>query len=378
MTLPYYGGQGKLPEPVKLMTEVRDVLYQLNQRHEIPSDLLQLAFRGVLEQDDERARDVLLGQLLTGMMVKGPTVSEVHALLTVALSFDGVLQHPKVRPNLPEGRKLVAAVGSGKKGIKTINITTPAMITAASLGAYVAKPGSSSTSSLTGSADLIRALGAHVDLPLQQAVRVLEKTGIGFYCIENRIPEFDKRYGGRFHAPHALSFGLAALVNPLEVDRLLYGLSHPDLELSAKVLREFGILNAMVVTSTSDGIHYVDEVGVSGETRMIQMTDGGIHKPAVLKPADLSLPDYRPESIAQGRNIEENVQFARNVLSGDGASAHEDVVAVNAGMLLYLSGLVEGIREGYFQAKGALRKGRAMDKLQEFVECTNQFRAAAS
>jgi len=76
-------------------------------------------------------------------------------------------------------------------------------------------------------------------------------------------------YGGKFYVPHALSFALAALVSPVQFDNLIYGLAHPNVETSIEVLKKFGIRDAMVASTTHDDIHYLDEMGVSGDVKTL-------------------------------------------------------------------------------------------------------------
>jgi anthranilate phosphoribosyltransferase len=201
---------------------------------------------------------------------------------------------------------------------------------------------------------------------------VTVRTGFGFFAIENLIPKFDQAYGGRFYAPHTLSFGLAPLVSPVKFDHLLYGLAHPDVELSLKVLREFDVENAMVVSSTHDNIHFLDEMGIYGVTRLIGMKQGMIGRLIQFDPTEtLNLPRYTPKHIAQGKTKELNIRCSIKALRGIGEPAHEDIICINAGNLLYLANLVEDLREGYSNAKKALKHHWPLEKLEEFIQATN-------
>ncbi|MGB7290940.1 MAG: hypothetical protein WBD99_02040 [Thermodesulfobacteriota bacterium] len=351
---------------------IKEVFYRLNVNVEIKLDLLESAFMDILKHREPKIRDVLLGAFLTSIMTRGPTVEEVVALLNTAFKLDKYSPESAVRVNLPKGKLLISAAGSGKKGVKTINISTPSALVAASLGAYIVKPGSSSTSSVTGSADFVREVGANIDLEVGEMADVLNKTGFGFFPIEKYIPKFDKVYGGRFYAPHVLSFGLAALVNPIKFDTILYGLAHPDVEFAIKVLREFGIKNAMIVSCTHDDIHFLDEIGVYGTTKLMGMRNAAIEKVLYIQPTEiLGLPRYTPKDIAQGRTKEVNIKHVLKVLNGRGARAHEDIVCINAANLLYLAQLSEDLKEGYHKAKDVIRKGQPLEKLIEFVESSN-------
>lgn len=356
----------------QLPFEVAEVLYRINVRGPVPLDLLQSAFAAILNETVPPSRDVLLGALLVGLMARGPSPTEVAALLRVAFALDGHVPEEVSRLQLPSGARLVGAVGSGKKGVKTINISTPSAIVAVSAGAFVAKPGSSSTSSLVGSADFMAAVGMNPRADLETTNRVLQRTGFGFYVVEKLIPRFDAAYGGKFFAPSVLSFGLAALLCPVKVDTLLFGLAHPDVECALKVLRECRVDDAFVVSTTHDDVHFVDEMGIYGLTKVIGMRGGMIGAVRQIDPtALLGIPRYLPADIAQAPSARENIARAVRVLAGRGDPAHEDIISINAGNLLYLAGLAEDLAEGYSIAKGAIRARRPMEKLLEVVEATD-------
>jgi len=356
----------------KLTHTVAEVLYRFNVHAQVEVDLLAAAFDEILQSQHTPSKDALLSALLTGVMTKGPTVDEVVALLRCAFRLDAFVPEQRERVQIADGRPVIAVAGSGKKGVKTINISTPSAFVAASQGVVVAKAGSSSTSSVTGSADFIRAVGAKIDMEPKQMALLLESVGIAFFAIERLLPRFDRTYGGRFYAPHVLSFGLAALAIPIAPDGLLYGLAHPDVELALKVLREFGTDHAMVISSTHDGIHFLDEVGVYGATRLVGMKEGAIGRLLTFRPTDLvEFPRYTARDIAHARTKRLNVVCSAKALAGRGQPAHEDFICLNAGNILYLAGNVGNIRQGYSVAKEAIRSGAAIKKLYAFVEATS-------
>ena len=147
---------------------VREVLYRLNVGSKIDIHLLEKAFDVLLLNSNSKERDVQLGAILTGIMARGPKKEEIIALLKSSFKLDKFNPRKREKIKLPASCILVGAIGSGKKGIKTMNISTPALLTAASLGAYTAKAVSYSTSSLTGSADFLEKLGCNLNIPLKK------------------------------------------------------------------------------------------------------------------------------------------------------------------------------------------------------------------
>lgn len=350
---------------------VSEVLYRLNVQSKIDLGLLGEAFDSVLSRPEKSVRDVQLGAILTGIMAKGPTTNEIVTLLKSVFKLDKFNPKKRYRVRMPEGEMLVGAIGSGKKGIKTMNISTPALLTAASAGAFTAKIASSSTSSLTGSADFLREVGINLNHSVKEMGKIILKTRFGAFTIENLLPKFDSIYAKKFYAPHALSFGLAALASPIKYDNFLYGLAHPNIDLSVAVLKRFGIENVMVASTTHDSIHYLDEMGVYGITKIKGIRNGKIGYTKQFNPlVELNLSKYQPTDICEGNNKQENIKFVLDVLRGKGEMAREDIICINAGTVLYLAGKAKDLKEGYKISKEIIQKGLPFKKLLEVIKET--------
>jgi len=344
---------------------ISEVLYRLNIGVPVDLKLLEKAFNLIFTDQFLKARDTQLGALLSSIMVKGPTVDEVVTLIKTALSVDDIAQKKII---LPKDEILVGVAGSGKKGVKTINISTPACIVAASGGAYVAKPGSSSTSSVNGSSDFMNIIGLKIG-DCDAMIEVLLQTGFGFFVIENTIPKFDRVYGQKFFGPNPLSFAFPALLCPVKFDTLLYGLSHPNIQLSIEVFSKFGIKNLLVVCSTDDDIHFIDELGLFGHNYIAGIKDGIPGEVKNFNPLqELGLPHYKTDDIVAASSMLENVKYAVDVLQGKAKGAREDVVAINAAAILYLAKKVQNHKEGYKYAKELIQSGAAFEKLKQIIQ----------
>lgn len=345
--------------------QIGEILYRLNVGAQIELGLLKDVFISVLTDETVMARDTQLGALLVGIMVKGPTPEEVVTLIKAALSIDSPQQKNIA---LPQGEVLVGVAGSGKKGVKTMNVSTPACIVAASGGAYVVKPGSCGTSSISGSADFMKGIGLNID-DFELMLKALTKIGIGFFSIENLIPRFDRVYGQKMLGPNPLSFAFPAFLCPIKYDALLYGLSHPNLDLSLDVFSRLGVQNVCVACCTDDNIHFVDELGVF-EHNYIGMIKKGVREKAIdLDPADIiDIARYRISEIATAPSMLENIKLAIDTIKGEAHGAREDVVAINAGMILCLAEKVQNIKEGFCLAKELIRSGAAFEKLLQLAE----------
>lgn len=288
-------------------------------------------------------------------------------LIKTALNIDGFI---RFRPPIPQGERLIGVAGSGKKGLKTFNISTPACIVAATVGAYVAKPGSSATSSISGSSDFAKIIGVKF-LTHQEMSEVLLATRFGFFPIEDIIPKFDGVYGGKTFGPTPLSFGFPAITNPIVCDAFLYGISHPNVKLSLEVFKSFGYKEVIAVTSSHDRIHYVDEL-TSLKVNMVGRIIGGVIKD-VEEPILTSIIQHsscEPSDLQPGESLIENIQFAIKVLEGKGTAPREDAIALNAAAILVLANKAITIEEGFKASLDAIRSGRCLTKLEEFIEAT--------
>lgn len=346
-------------------------LYRINLGRNIDEDLAYKSFKKILAIKDESVRTSLMSMLLNGLMVKGPHSEEIVGVLRAALSLDGTLNKNKLKVNLPCGEKIIGYAGSGKKGIKTINISTPAAFIAAASGVYVAKACSFSTSSITGSSDFLSMLGIKFRINIKQNIKLLKDTRVAFFSMEDATPRFAKIYGGRFFTPHALSFALAGISLPIKTDSMLYGLAHPNIYLSAEVFQRFGYKNIMVISSTEDGVHYIDESGINGTLSVIGIKNGLLGKISSCLPMrELKLSNNTIHDLQQGKSEYENVKLAVNALRGKGKEPYINAICANAGLLIYLAGKAKNFSEGYAIAKKNLLKGKGFDKLLEVIRKT--------
>lgn len=345
---------------------ISEVLYRLNTGAPLDEDLLGEAFELILTNPHVKARDTQLGAFLTGLMVRKPTAREIIVLIRTALNIDGL---KRFRPTLPSGELLVSVAGSGKKGLKTFNISTAACFVASAGGTYIAKPGSSATSSVSGSKDFIHALGA-VLLDTPEMVEVMLETKLGIFPIENQIPQFDAVYGGKIFGPTPLSFGLPAIVNPIACDALYYGLAHPNVDLAQASLLGLGFKDVMIVTSTADGIHYIDELSTLSQNTVGSIIDGEVLPLDQNVVASLKLLTSETLGLVAKDSLFENVQYVLRVLKGESPDEAISTVALNAAGILFLAQKVNTFADGYKLSVEIIQSGAAFEQLCRFVLAT--------
>jgi anthranilate phosphoribosyltransferase len=181
---------------------------------------------------------------------------------------------------------------------------------------------------------------------------ILTEIKFGAFSIEQQIPEFDKFYGGKFWAPHALSLALPALLSPVQLDHLVFGISAAPIKVSAQVLAERGIKNFTVVSATPDGIRYIDEASLLGKTSWITVKEGKIVKTGS---ADLGFDHNMSTSIASGKM----------------PGRYEDMICLNAAFMMQCAGAVKTIDEGIIKSRDAIRHGAPRDILNKLIKATN-------
>lgn len=344
------------------MTHNRDVLpsivREVLSRIAVGDNVTSIAFADAVQATVDLpapTRDVVLGSLMTAVMVRGPMADDVEALLRGALSLDGRAPAEVVSGG---DRPVLMLAGSGKKGVRTLNVSTPAALVAAAAGASVIKVGSVATSSALGSRELVRALGL-LERRTADGVRAdLAASGFAFVAIEPEIPVLDGLYGGRFHAPNPFSFGLALLASPVRGDVTVYGLSHPRVDVAAHVLSRFGISHVDVLSTRLPSGHYLDEIGPTGELRWCRVRNSKVGSIEV-EPTDCLMTTNQLFDLPTPRGADEAIERSRELLTGGGLASHRALVVLNAAHLLVLGGIVESLRTGMAVAEDILRSGAA-------------------
>lgn len=342
-------------------------LHRVNAGQSLTYEEAHNYMRMVLAIEDDRQRSAQLGVLLNGIMAKRPCAEEATGVIDAALELD--VRQPADRPAHPfTGEQVIGMAGSGKKGVKTPNISTPAAIVAAAAGIKVAKCASAATSSVAGSADTLKNLGVKISGNPDATLGVMAACNLGVFEIEQMVPRFGAAYGGLFFAPHVLSLAFPALLLPIKVDNLLYGIAHSDVTLSLEVLRRYHRGDMLVVSSTTDNVRWIDEVGIVGETCMVGVRGGDRGRLRRLAMGDvLGVGPYQLTDLAPGRTPAEQAHIVVDVLAGRAPRALIDMVAVNAATLIYLGTTQRTVPEAFALAREVLSSGAALAMLRNLV-----------
>ncbi|MDD2955834.1 MAG: anthranilate phosphoribosyltransferase [Oscillospiraceae bacterium] len=337
----------------------KDILQKLTNREDMNEE-------EVLEIISAISRDELTDGQISGFLValvmKGTSIQET-AYIAKAMRQVCIPLHPHTT------EEMMDTCGTGG-GLSTYNISTATAIVAAAAGIPIAKHGSRSISSLSGSADVLEALGVNIDLTPEQAQQLIEQIGIAFI------------YAPLFHPvmckvlPPESVLGIKTifytiigpLINPAFAPRHLLGVYKPELlEQVAYVAREIGYTRAMFVYG-EDGL---DEISLLGKTRVLELKDGDLSS-YTIEPEDFGLRRCTIDDIKTG-TPEENAGIIRGVFDGTITGPQKDAVILNAAGALVVGGKAEDFAQSVALARRIIENGEAQKKMEELIAGSNAF-----
>ncbi|BEU98161.1 anthranilate phosphoribosyltransferase [Acidovorax sp. DW039] len=302
---------------------------------------------------------VMTAAIVTGLRVKKETIGEITAAAQVMREFS-------TKVHVKDTTHMVDIVGTGGDGANTFNISTCSMFVAAAAGAKVSKHGGRSVSSKSGSADVMEALGIHINLKPEQIAQCIAEVGIGFMFAPNHHPAMKNVAPVRKELGVRTIFNiLGPLTNPAGAPNILMGVFHPDLVgIQVRALQRLGAEHAVVVYGR-DGM---DEVSLGASTLVGELKNGQITEYEI-HPEDFGLPMVSNRAL-KVETPEQSRQMLLDVLAGTPGPAH-DIVCLNAGAALYAGNVVASIQEGIAQARAAIASGAAKAKLEALVTRTH-------
>ncbi|HET7364351.1 MAG TPA: anthranilate phosphoribosyltransferase [Burkholderiales bacterium] len=311
-------------------------------------------------------RQIMRGELspaqiagfIIGLRVKKETIGEIAAAAQVMRELATPVE-------VTDDRHLVDTCGTGGDAAHTFNVSTCAAFVAAAAGAKVAKHMGRSVSSSSGSAEVLEALGAQINLSPAETGQALEKIGLGFMFAPAHHAAM------KYAAPVRKDLGvrtlfniLGPLTNPAGAKNQVLGVFHPDLVgIQVRVLQRLGSRHVMVVY----GIDGLDEISTSGETMVGELVKGEINEYNV-HPSHFGLELYDRRAI-QVNTVEESKAMIEAVLDNQPGPAH-NIVAMNAGGAIYVAGLAKTLKAGVERASQVIKSGAAKHKMEEFIAFT--------
>jgi len=331
---------------------------------------MQSAIRSVIERRDLTEAQMLdvmrlimtgaatpaqIGGFLIGLRMKGETVDEITAAARVMREL--------ATPVPVSGEHLVDTCGTGGDGASTFNISTASAIVTAAAGAQVAKHGNRSVSSSCGSADVLEAAGVNLELTAGQVARCVELIGVGFLFAPRHHSAMKYAVGPRKEMGVRTLFNvLGPLTNPAAAPNQVLGVFSADwVNPLAQVLGKLGSRHVLVVHA-DDGL---DEISIGAPTQVAELNNGQI-----------SCYRIHPEQFGMhtGKVAELGVTDAAeslamiNAVFDDTPGPARDIVALNAGAAIYVSGIAASLENGVERAREVLASGAAREKFRQLIE----------
>ncbi|MBL1243865.1 MAG: anthranilate phosphoribosyltransferase [Sulfurimonas sp.] len=311
------------------------------------------------EMDDTQMREFLVGLTLD----KNTSVNTIAAAAEVMRNFSIPL------PIKEETRaQAIDIVGTGGDKIGSFNISSTVALLVAACGGIVAKHGSRSVTSKSGSADMFEALGVRLDLSLNNSAKLLEETGFTFMFAQNHHPTMSFIMPVRKSIPDKTIFNiLGPLTNPAGVQKSMLGVF--DKAFVPKMLEALkinGATSAMVVSSHEG----MDEISISDITYASRLHNGVVHE-FEIDPESCMIRKM-PLKAIMGGEAKENANILRHIFDGTSTDAQRDIVLINTAASLMVDGLARDMQDGMEMGREALKNHRGKKKLKQIIEVSNK------
>jgi anthranilate phosphoribosyltransferase len=311
------------------------------------------------EMSDAQMRELLLNV----------TLDEHTSVSTIAAAAEVMRSYAIALPISEELRlQAIDIVGTGGDKIGSFNISSTVALLASACGSYVAKHGSRSVTSKSGSADMFEELGVRLDLSLKNSARLLEESGFTFMFAQAHHPAMRFIMPVRKTILDKTIFNiLGPLTNPAGVRKSLLGVFNKSfVPKMAEALKINGAISTMVVSSAEG----MDEISISDVTYSSQLINGVVHE-FEIDPQEYGIKKVPLQAIVGG-DAKENAKILYNIFDATATDAQRDIVLINTAAALMVDGKVRDIQDGLEMAKEAIRKGKAKEKLKQIIDISNK------
>ncbi|WP_020208148.1 anthranilate phosphoribosyltransferase [Gilvimarinus chinensis] len=341
--------------------DIKQALAQIVAQVDLSTDEMIQVMRQVMTGEATSAQ---IGALLMGLRMKGETLDEITGAATVMRELAS-----RVEIN---AENLVDTCGTGGDGANLFNVSTASAFVVAAAGGSVAKHGNRSVSSSTGSADLLEAAGVNLNLTAEQVARSVEELGVGFMFAPAHHRAMKHAIGPRKELGLRTIFNmLGPMTNPANVKRQVIGVFSDKLcRPMAEVLSRLGSEHVLVVHA-ADGL---DEISLARETHVAELKAGEVREYQI-KPEDFNISSQSLIGLAV-ESAEQSLALIQNALARKPDAVGQkaaDIIALNAGAAIYVSGIADSLVEGVSMAQDAIGSGLAGEKLNELAAFTQCF-----
>ena len=335
---------------------IQEAIAALAEGKSLSSDDAAAVMTEIMEGDATPAQ---FGALVTALRVKGETVDEITGFARVMRSK---------AQKLSTNKDVVDTCGTGGDGSGTFNVSTAAAIVVAGAGQAVAKHGNRAASSKCGSADVLVELGVRIELSAEEVAECIDQADIAFMFAPVFHPSMKFAMAPRREIAIRTVFNiLGPLTNPAKPRFQVLGISDPRLiENMARALGRLGATHALVV----HGFGGLDELSLAGPSTVCELKDGWSTS-YELAPQEVGL-EPAPLDAILGGDAAENAAIIQSILDGE-QGPRRDIVLLNAGAALYVSGNAPDIARGVKMAAQSIDTGAAATALQRLVDVSNSF-----
>ncbi|WP_077210767.1 anthranilate phosphoribosyltransferase [Bacillus dakarensis] len=339
---------------------IKDVLQKLTERKDLTEEE---AYSLIVAIKNDELSEVQIAGFQVALLMKGPTLTEISAIARAMR--DNCIP---IRPNVTDDCMDTCGTGGG---LSTFNISTSVAFVAAAAGIPIAKHGSRSISSLSGSADVLEALNVEINLSPKSVEKLIEDIGISFlyaplyHPVMGKVlpPEKDLGIKTIFYTI------IGPLINPAKAAKHVLGVYKPELlDTVSEVARSLGYKHALFV----HGLDGLDEISLLGKTRINELKNGNITSYEIA-PEDFGMSRCTLDEISTG-TPEENANMIRNVFSGKDAGPRRQAVVLNAAGALMIGNKAATFAEGVQLANEIIDSGAAQRKLNELITASNDLK----
>lgn len=339
---------------------IQNVLKKLTAHQDLTAEE---AYSLIVAIDNDQLSDVQIAGFQVALLMKGPTLTEITSIA------QAMRDHCKgISPRVKD--ELMDTCGTGG-GLSTFNISTAVALVAAAAGIPVAKHGSRSISSLSGSADVLEALGVEINLSPRAVEKLIEEIGIAFIYAPLFHPVMHKVLPPEQELGIKTIFYtiIGPLINPARATRHILGVYKPELlDTVSEIALSLGYRRALFV----HGVDGLDEISLLGITRINEIINGSIKRYEIC-PEDFGLSRCTLEDIKTG-TPDRNAAVIREVFSGESRGPRRQAVVINAAGALYIGGKADSFQEGIQLAGELIDSGAAQKKLDQLICASQDFR----
>jgi len=334
------------------MSELRAAIHRMAEGQHLDADLMSRAMREIMTGQAEEAQ---IGGFLMALRVKGETPVEIAAAARVMRELASRV--------IIDTEGLTDIVGTGGDGASLFNVSTASAFVAAAAGVRVAKHGNRSVSSKSGAADVLEAAGCRLDLNADQVAALIDELGVAFMFAPSHHSAMKHAIGARKALGVRTLFNLLGpLTNPALAPNQVLGVFDVDLvRPMAEVMQALGARHVLVVHS-DEGL---DEISPVRSTTVAELKGGEI-RDYRLEPDDFDVHVESLDSLAV-ETAQDSLALIEAALGGQIGPA-ADMIALNAGAAVYVSGRAEDLGAGVGRAREVLADGRGLERLRRYAQ----------